>query len=395
MPRMKKGSDGYYRRSFTFEGRKYSVRAKDPKKLNEKMQAKIKELSSGVKLVNGSTSVKDWGEQWRTTYESGTRRGSQERVATMLRLHVYPLIGMMRMQDVRSIHLQDVLNRMADGGKAKDTIKKCAQYLHRMFSRAQENQLVSVNPAAGLTIPATKEAETHRSMTARERAVFLRTASLYPSEGLWPMFLLCTGLRPGETVPLTGGDLTGGYVRVCKAYDARTGEVKPPKSKAGTRSVPIIPQLAAILPDIEPFELVFPQRSGRMLTQTAMRGRWTRWLKRMESVESDMIAAGELTPCREVRPRLQPYDLRHTYCTDLERAGVPINIARQLMGHSKIELTARIYTHTDGDLIASAGTALTTLWGGTGDTKGDTNETGKHAQTQVDQQRMQKPVKAV
>ena len=30
------------------------------------------------------------------------------------------------------------------------------------------------------------------------------------------------------------------------------------------------------------------------------------------------------------------YNLRHTFCTDLQSAGVPINVARELMGHSSI-----------------------------------------------------------
>ncbi len=40
------------------------------------------------------------------------------------------------------------------------------------------------------------------------------------------------------------------------------------------------------------------------------------------------------------------YCLRHTYCTDLQTAGVPINVAKDFMGHSSITLTANIYTHT-------------------------------------------------
>ncbi|MDD2217639.1 MAG: tyrosine-type recombinase/integrase [Eubacteriales bacterium] len=40
-----------------------------------------------------------------------------------------------------------------------------------------------------------------------------------------------------------------------------------------------------------------------------------------------------------------PYCLRHTYCTDLQDAGVPINVAKELMGHSDISVTAKIYTH--------------------------------------------------
>lgn len=48
---------------------------------------------------------------------------------------------------------------------------------------------------------------------------------------------------------------------------------------------------------------------------------------------------------------LVPYCLRHTYCTDLQRAGVPLNVAKYLMGHSDISLTANIYTDTTPDVV--------------------------------------------
>lgn len=51
---------------------------------------------------------------------------------------------------------------------------------------------------------------------------------------------------------------------------------------------------------------------------------------------------------------LVPYDFRHTYCTDLQDAGVPINVARKLMGHSDISLTSRIYTHHSDESIEDA-----------------------------------------
>ena len=54
------------------------------------------------------------------------------------------------------------------------------------------------------------------------------------------------------------------------------------------------------------------------------------------------------------RKDLQMYCLRHTYCTDLQSAGVPINVARELMGHSSIALTAQIYTHMTGDVFSAA-----------------------------------------
>ena len=42
---------------------------------------------------------------------------------------------------------------------------------------------------------------------------------------------------------------------------------------------------------------------------------------------------------------LEPYVLRRTFCTDCQAAGVPLNVAKELVGHSDISVTAKIYTH--------------------------------------------------
>ena len=50
-------------------------------------------------------------------------------------------------------------------------------------------------------------------------------------------------------------------------------------------------------------------------------------------------------------PDLVPYCLRHTFCTDLQKKGIDVRVAQKLMGHSKIDLTASIYSHLDEDLF--------------------------------------------
>ena len=57
------------------------------------------------------------------------------------------------------------------------------------------------------------------------------------------------------------------------------------------------------------------------------------------------VLKGQPMPPYRVADDLVPYCLRHTFCTDLQDAGVPINIAKELMGHSDISITAKIYTH--------------------------------------------------
>ena len=58
---------------------------------------------------------------------------------------------------------------------------------------------------------------------------------------------------------------------------------------------------------------------------------------------------------------LTPYCLRHTYGTDLQRAGVPLNIAKAAMGHSDIAVTANTYTHTTDESLREAAEKLNAL----------------------------------
>ncbi len=39
--------------------------------------------------------------------------------------------------------------------------------------------------------------------------------------------------------------------------------------------------------------------------------------------------------------------LRHTFCTRLAEQNVPLKTASELLGHSNINTTAKIYTHVD------------------------------------------------
>jgi site-specific recombinase XerD len=63
-----------------------------------------------------------------------------------------------------------------------------------------------------------------------------------------------------------------------------------------------------------------------------------------------------------VAPDLVPYCLRHTYCTDLQRAGVPLNVAKYLMGHSDVSVTGNIYTDTTPDVINFAAAKMNNFY---------------------------------
>ena len=112
-----------------------------------------------------------------------------------------------------------------------------------------------------------------------------------------------------------------------------------------------------------PFEPILTQiTTGERHTGTSMRCMWNNFKNELDIL---MGAKFEKTEAKDgkmrltksmsfVAPDLAAYCLRHTYCSDLQDAGVPINVAKYLMGHSSIELTAKIYTHTTEKAIQDA-----------------------------------------
>ena len=136
----------------------------------------------------------------------------------------------------------------------------------------------------------------------------------------------------------------------------RTSSIKAPKSAAGVRSVPIPTALLGELKAIrgDPFSPVFVQQTSKLRhTATSMRCLWRNFIRHMDIAMGATVKRNKIT-LSMVSPDLTMYCLRHTYGTDLQKAGVPINLAKYLMGHSDISVTANIYTHTTDDMIDDA-----------------------------------------
>lgn len=359
MPKRKKDSRGYVRETGTYLGEHYDIRAKNDKELDLKIKAKRAEIESGVKLIEPTVTVKEWGRRWVETYKSGVTKRTRGLIEGRLVRHVNPYLGYMPVSKVRPLNCQECLNAAA--GMAPDTIKKIAQAMTQMFEDARNNGLCRFNPAAGLTMPQAGDETSHRSITARERVILLETAKTHRA-GPWVLLLLYSGLRPSESTALTYNDIQDGMISVTKAYDRNTGGVKKPKSRAGIRKVPIIPQLAEVLPRSgAPGELIFKNQINRQHSEKTVNRMWHSFREAMAETEKLLVNAGTITPFGEAMPPMVPYDLRHTYCTDLERAGVPINVASKLMGHASIAITAKIYTHTGEAMIEQAGAQLSAL----------------------------------
>ena len=82
------------------------------------------------------------------------------------------------------------------------------------------------------------------------------------------------------------------------------------------------------------------------------------WRSFKQALDLDMGAQmvhGAIDPeTSVVADDLTPYCLRHTYATDLQSAGVPLNVAKDLLGHQSIAMTSQIYTYLSVGAFAEA-----------------------------------------
>lgn len=352
---------GFYRKQGTHNGVRYDVHARTQKELREKIKKKIEEIDSGI--VNSDITVSSWADRWFASYiqprleekQAGDKRG-------MLNNYILPAVGRMRMKDVRSVHLQAVLN---DLHCSESYGRKIMQTMQQLFRAARKNRIIADDPSEFLQLPALTKERRRRAITAKERALLTATA-LSHRGGCWVMLQLLCGLRPSEAAAIQKADLAGDMIHVCKAVNRNTGEIKSTKTASGVRDVPITNDMRKFLDEwkyydrLKPFDYIATTQQGEIMRDGAQRSMW-RSIKRDMDIRNGAILYRNAIVTSTLAEDFTPYCLRHTYCTDLQAAGVPINVAKELMGHSDISVTSRIYTHSSTEATQNAAVKLNAL----------------------------------
>ena len=366
----------YVRKTMTFEGKRYEVTGKTEQEALEKLAELKVSLQRGEKTVGGNSTVESWYKEWMAVYKkpSGITPKSLEMYDQKFNGYIKPAIGSMRLKDVKEVHLQKILNQ--EEGRSHSHVTKLRMVMQELFGKARKTRLILFDPSEDLQLPAATKGK-NRPITEEERKHILAAAETHRA-GLWVLTILYSGLRPGETAALLWKDVDfdQGVIHVYKAIESGSNAVKAPKTDAGHRDVPIH---AALLPKLkaaqgQPFDRVFTKLNGKPHTGDSLQQLWKSFCRALDIEMGAKVYRNQITESK-LAEDLTPYCLRHTFCTDLERAGIPINVAKELMGHSDISVTANIYTHKDTDVLRENIEKLST-WeqSGRGKNRGKQNE---------------------
>lgn len=343
----------YVTKTFRWNDKRYYVRGKTEREANEKLADLIHSLKSEENVIGKEMSVDAWYKEWRDTYKapSGITQKSLGTYDEKYKLYIGPIIGRMKLKDVKDTHLQKILNNQT--GMSHSHVSKVRLLMKGMFKQARISRLIIYDPAENLVFPKTIK-RSHRSLTEEEEKEVLKLAENHKA-GLWVKMIYYSGLRPGETFPLKWKDIDfeKNEIHVYKAVESGGhGVIKRPKTESGVRDIPIAEPLreALLKQKGEPDELVFKNKIGNMHSPSSAKRLWDSFKRDLDIQMGASVYRNQIIDSK-VSDDLVPYCLRHTFCTNLQRAGVPINIAKELMGHSDIAITANIYTHRDNAIL--------------------------------------------
>ncbi|MCL1986711.1 MAG: site-specific integrase [Firmicutes bacterium] len=329
------------------------VRGKTKAECAEKLAEAKRLHNMGVSLQD--ITVADWAVRWLRTYKGNANEVQLAHYTAKLKRDILPVIGHMKIKEVRPSHLKELLNSYS-GGKV-GTVSKIRIAIKQLFADAVEEGLIERNPTTRLELPNLTE-NLRRPLNIAERLACEKVASSHKYGSYVNVMLYC-GLRRGECIALEVGDVdlqknqltiskalnltkNIGYIAGTKAANMRKIRTN---NDVGVRIVPIpkiaIPIFSELCKGKQNGDILFPKQAGGYATKQACRYWWSVFSKECIAIEP------------KFSPEITPHFLRHTYATDLYAAGIDEKARKEFLGHSSSDVTD-IYTKMSEDAFERA-----------------------------------------
>lgn len=263
--------DGQYQARYTLNGKRYTIYGKTQKEVEKKLRDAQYEIEHGIFAKPDRVTVDSWFKVWKEEYAaSSMRENTIAHIDSMFRYHIKPEIGHMKMQDVRTEHIQMLLNKMKKQEYSLGFIKRVRNVLSQMFKQAYRNDMIMRNPVENAVTPSGKAKKERRVLTEQEQTLFLKYAKESEYELIFALGF-STGMRIGEIQALQWNNINfkdleisieGTLIKV----DGKEYRKGPAKTKGSVRTVPLLPDVARYGGD----ETVIAQNVGGKITLPIM-----------------------------------------------------------------------------------------------------------------------------
>ena len=289
-------------------------------------------------------TVDSWFEQWKEMKKGSITIGTYDTYTKRYEISIKPVIGDMKIVDVKPFHCQMILNKMIEAGYCNGTIKQTRIVLHLIFDDARDNDIITSNPMKkSYKCEGGKQKEERKPLTEQELKQFFEGIKGHRFEIQYRLALL-TGLRVGEMVALQWQNINVEkkclYVRQSASYKKQGWRFGAPKSQAGRRTIPLTDEAIRLLK--------MQREKNKNLKVIPME-----FADYVFIDEKGLIKQGAyhsaLQKCICPRVGLRPLSmhlLRHTMATICAKNGMPPKTLQTVLGHSSVRISYEYYVHT-------------------------------------------------
>ena len=345
--------------------RKYFY-GKKRKDVAKKMTDLKKKLFDGSYVEPCNMKLKDWLERWiegrRTTLAYNTYKS----YLNIINNHINPDIGKIRLKNLKSRSVQELLNSKLDngrvdgkGGLSPRTVKYIYQTLHAALGQAVKERMITRNICTAVEIPKKQEEKEMKTWTKGEVDIFLKATKDYKYYILHYL-ALNVGMRQGELLGLQWKDIDfdNKLLKVNRQYD-RSGQFKKLKTKAGKRTIPLTDH---IIKELNRHKI--KQSEKKLALGEAFEDNDLVCCNEIGQAVSHYQLFREFKDIVEIAnlPEITFHDMRHTFATLFIESGGPIKTLQQILGHSSITVTIDTYVSVTKEMLDSAANVMENMY---------------------------------
>ncbi len=315
-------------------------------------------LNEYVKFEGANLTVSELVEKY-DQQKLGIRKNTMVGHTTVRRYLEKDPFGKKKIETVRIIDAKQFMIQLKEEGKSYSTLCSYRGVIRPAFRMAVDDELISRNP---FDFPISdimmNNAVKRDALTNDEQKRFLKFvkedshfSKFY--EGFY--ILIYTGMRISEFCGLTYKDvdfkrMTITISKQLQYHGANNYWIEKCKTNSGLRTIPIPKNDIELMrcfktlcsqarmrknqPEVDGVKgFLYLSEAGKPLVAF-------QWAKKFEYavLHHNRIYKKEL-------PKITPHICRHTYCSNMIKAGVNPKVVQYLMGHSSSEITLNIYTH--------------------------------------------------
>lgn len=332
-----------------------SVYGDTQKIVRQKMTAIQSEVDRGTYQAPSKITVAAWLEEWMATFcANRVKPLTYQSYETIIRRHIVPAIGAVKLQALRGSHVQRIYNAMKDAGLSAKTVKNVSAVLHKALSMAYKQGLIQGNPCDAAELPKAGRHEI-APLTDADIPRFLSAIDSHPMRNAYALCLFA-GLREGECLGLSWKQVDFERGRITVSQQLQHGKTKgsqyyvAPTTKSGrarTIEPPAIAfeylraervkqlenRLQALAIWNNPHDLVFTDASGGNYPLST-------FYKQFKQIAASIG-----------RPDARPHDLRHTAATVAIASGADVKSVQDMLGHATASFTLNVYAHTSEKMM--------------------------------------------